>query len=264
MVTFTLPAELRQACRAHPAELYNLIIKHSAAALRDVIATKTKGGVAGFTSVLHTWGRQLQHHPHVHLIVPALAWHPHKKQLLRPGKDQFLVHFRPLAARFRTLLREALQNDHPDIYNALPPEAKAVFHPKKTWNVQLQHVGQGKTALRYLARYVKRSAIGPKRLIGYDKQGNIQLHWTSSQTKRPGILTLTIVEFIRRWLLHILPKGFARVRHYGFMSSAAIKTRQAIRPTPAPTAAATSPSCANSPPSTSTAARPQNKRNTAA
>lgn len=230
MVTFTLPQELRQACLAHPKELYHLILKQSAAALRDVIATKTKGGVAGFTAVLHTWGRQLQHHPHVHFIVPALAWHSEKKRLLRPGGgDDFLVHHSPLAQRFRTLLREALQAEHPEIYQQLPPAAKATFLPAKTWNVQLQHVGSGKTAIRYLANYVKRSAIGPKRIIGYDKAGNIRVHWTSSSSGKHGILTLSPDEFIRRWLIHVLPKGFARVRHYGFMSAAAVATRKVIR-----------------------------------
>ena len=229
MVTFTLPAELRQACLAHPRETYALILKQSAAALRDVIATKTKGGASGFTAVLHTWGRQLQHQPHVHFIVPALAWHPEKKQILHPGKDRFLVHYSPLAARFRTLLRDALKANHPDIFQALPPAAKAAFHPAKTWNVQLQHVGAGKTAVRYLARYVRRSAIGPKRIIGYDKQGKILIHWTSSSTGKTAIMALTPQEFIRRWLIHVLPKGFARVRHYGFASSAAIRTSRAIR-----------------------------------
>lgn len=229
MVTFTLPAELRQACLAYPKELYDTILKQSAAALRDVIATKTGGGISGFTSVLHTWGRQLQHHPHVHCIVPALAWQPDQKQLIHPKDDTFLIHHAPLASRMRNLMRQALQNEYPEIFANLPPAAKAVFHPSKTWNVQLQHVGQGHTAIRYLARYVKRSAIGPHRLIGYDKHGNIRLHWTSSDTSKPGILTLTTHELIRRWLIHVLPKGFARVRHYGFMSSAACRTLQTIR-----------------------------------
>jgi hypothetical protein len=83
--------------------------------------------------------------------------------------------------------------------------------------------------VRYLARYVKRSAIGPKRIIGYDKHGEIRLHWTSSSTGKPGIMALSPHEFIRRWLLHVLPKGFARVRHYGFASSAAIRTTRVIR-----------------------------------
>ena len=229
MVTFTLPGELRQACLAHPREIYGLILKTSAAALRDVIHTKTKGGRAGFTSVLHTWGRQLQHHPHVHCIVPALAWHPAEKRIIRPGGEGFLVHYRPLAERFQTLLRQALQTDCPEIFQQLPTAAKAALQPTKTWNVQLQHTGSGKTAVRYLARYVKRSAIGSRRIVGYDKRGNIRIHWTCSSSGKPGILTLTPAEFIRRWLLHVLPKGFARVRHYGFASAAAIRTNRTIR-----------------------------------
>jgi hypothetical protein len=229
MVTFTLPAELRQACLAHPKELYDTILKQSAAALRDVIATKTHGGLAGFTGVLHTWGRQLQHHPHVHFIVPGLAWQPDQKRIIHPKDETFLVYHAPLAQRFRTLLREALQAEHPEIYQELPLGAKAVFLPAKAWNVQLQHVGRGHTAIRYLANYVKRSAIGPKRIIGYNKAGNIRVHWTCSNTKKPGILTLSPDEFIRRWLIHVLPKGFARVRHYGFMSAAAVATRKVIR-----------------------------------
>ena len=229
MVTFTLPGELRQACLAHPREMYDLVLKTSATALHDVIATKTNGAKAGFTSVLHTWGRQLQHHPHVHCIVPALAWDPEKKQVLRPGKDRFLVHFSPLAARFRTLLRDALKAAHPDIFQKLPPTAKAAFHASRTWNVQLQHFGAGKTAVRYLARYVKRSAIGPRRIIGYGRSGKINIHWTSSGTRKTAVMALSPDEFIRRWLIHVLPKGFARVRHYGFASPAAIRTARAIR-----------------------------------
>lgn len=86
--------------------------------------------------------------------------------------------------------------------------------------MQLQHVGRGHTAVRYLARYVKRSAIGPGRIIGYDKRGDIRLHWTRRKTNKPGILALHPHEFIRRWIVHVLPKGFARVRHYGFISAA--------------------------------------------
>ena len=160
MVTFTLPAELRQACLARPKELYDTLLKQSANALRDIIATKTGGGVTGFTGVLHTWGRQLQHHPHVHCIVPATAWHPGRKHLIHPKDQDFLIHYRPLAERFRNLMRLALQNDHPEIYQSLPPAAQAAFHPAKTWNVQLQHVGRGHTAVRYEAVPKIRPLIG--------------------------------------------------------------------------------------------------------
>ena len=95
--------------------------------------------------------------------------------------------------------------------------------------MQLQHVGRGKTALRYLARYVQRSAFEPSRLLGYDDAGNVLLKWTASITGQTAVLRLRPWEFIRRWLIHVLPKGFPRVRHYGWLSSAAVKKRQRIR-----------------------------------
>ena len=85
------------------------------------------------------------------------------------------------------------------------------------------------TALRYLARYVQRSAFAAKRLIGYDKQGQVLVHWTSSSTGKTAIMPLHPHEFIRRWLLHVLPKGLTRIRHYGYLGSAARKTRLRIR-----------------------------------
>jgi hypothetical protein len=229
MVTFTLPAELRALCKAHPKILYDLLLRESAGALRDVIATKNGGARAGFTSVLHTWGRQMQHHPHLHIIIPAVAYHPERDILIHPDKDDFLVHFRPLASRFRSRLKTALKEDHPELFNTLTPRQLAVLAPAKQWNVKVQHVGRGLTALRYLARYVQRSAFSPKRLIGYDKSGHVLLRWTCSNTGKPGILRLSPHEFIRRWLLHVLPKGFTRIRHYGFLSPAAKKTRLRVR-----------------------------------
>jgi hypothetical protein len=95
--------------------------------------------------------------------------------------------------------------------------------------VQLQHVGRGKTALRYLARYVQRSAFAPSRLLGYDQDGRVMLRWTSSSSGKTSVMRLRVDEFIRRWLLHILPKGLPRVRHYGYLSSAAKKTRLRLR-----------------------------------
>lgn len=229
MITFTLPDELRVLCMAHPKILYDLLIRESAEALADVIATKTKGARTGFTSILHTWGRQMQHHPHLHIIIPALAYHPQRDALIHPPKDEFLVHFRPLAARFRSRLKTALQEVHPDLFKTLTPRQLAVLAPAKQWNVKVQHVGRGHTALRYLARYVHRSAFSPKRLLGYDSSGRILLRWTCSNTGKTDILRLSPHEFIRRWLLHVLPKGFTRIRHYGFLSPAAKKTRIRVR-----------------------------------
>jgi hypothetical protein len=229
MVTFTLPAELRALCLAHPAILYDLILRESAGALRDVIATRHHGAGTGFTSVLHTWDRKIGHHPHVHVIVPALGFDPGTRRLVHPPDDGFLVHFRPLAERFRSRLHTALRRDQPEIYRPLTPKQRHVLSPAKTWNVQVKPVGRGRTALRYLARYVQRSAFAAGRLLGYDAHGKVRLKWTSGQTGRTSVMTLHPHEFIRRWLLHVLPKGFTRVRHYGFLGSAARRTRLLIR-----------------------------------
>ena len=162
MVTFTLPDKLRYLCLAWPKILYPLLLTESAGALRDVIATKYQGGRTGHVSVLHTWGRQMQHHPHVHCIVPAIVFDEAACELVHPRKSDFLVSYRPLAARFRSRLYTALRDHHPEIYAQLTPDARRVLGCQQQWNVNLQHVGRGKTALRYLARYVRRSAFSPE------------------------------------------------------------------------------------------------------
>lgn len=228
MITFTVPAELRPLCKAHPGELYDLIMKESAAALQDVIATKL-GGTAGFTGAFHTWGRQMQHHPHYHIIIPGLAFDKGTGTLIHPSKDDFLVHYHPLADRFRTRLERALIEEHPGFLKEFQLEASAIFTPDKKWVSHVKAVGRGKTALRYLARYVQRSAFHPKRLLGYNAEGKILLEWFCSDTGQRGVMKLAPAEFIRRWLIHVLPKGFTRVRHYGYLSSAAKATRLKIR-----------------------------------
>jgi len=232
MITFTVPSELRSLCHHQPKIIYDLLLKCSAAALQDLAATKLKtpGAKLAITSVLHTWGRQAQHHPHLHSIVPSVALDPKNQKLLSPSDPaKFLVHYRPLAARFRSLLFTALQNDHPDIFKKLTPDQRRALGPKTQWNVQLQPVGKGKTALRYLARYVQRSAFSANRILHYDQSGRILLKWTCSTTKKTSTLKLHPHEFIRRWCLHILPKGFMRVRHYGLAASAAVKSRTQVR-----------------------------------
>lgn len=229
LVTFTIPEPLRALCKAHPSELYDLLLRESAAALQDLAQTKLKGAQLGFTSVLHTWGRQMQHHPHVHCIVPSIALNTQERHLVRPHGDGFLLHFRPLAQRFRNRLRLALQQRHPAIHQTLNAAQRRAFSTATTWNVQLQPAGNGQSALRYLARYVHQSAFKAKRLLGYDAKGNVRLAWTSSSTGKRAVLHLHPHEFIRRWCLHVLPKAFTRVRHYGFQSSAAKKTRTLLR-----------------------------------
>lgn len=231
LITFTIPEPLRALCLLHPKPLYDIMLRESAYALTDVVATKRNASNLrlGITSVLHTWGRQIQHHPHVHSIVPAAALDIKLQRLIRPANDQFFVHFRPLAQRFRNRLRSAIEQCHPQIHNALTADQRRALSSATSWNVQLQPAGSGSSALRYLARYVQRSAFSAKRLLGYDAKGRVRLGWTSSQSSKRGVLHLHPHEFIRRWLLHVLPKGLPRVRHYGFHSSAARRARTTIR-----------------------------------
>ena len=127
-------------------------------------------------------------------------------------------------------MQKTLETKHPEIYQKLTQEQRRCLSPKTQWNVQLEHVGAGKTALRYLARYVCRSGFTNKRLIGYDSTGkHVLLRWTPSGTSQRAVMRLTVHEFIRRWLMHVLPKGFSRIRHYGYLSSAARKTRLRVR-----------------------------------
>ena len=232
MVTFTIPEQLRALCLHQPKTLYHLLLKCSAQALHDITRAKLKNQhlQLHLTSVLHTWGRQAQHHPHIHCIVPAIALDPQNQTLHRPKKPKdFLAHYQPLAARFRSLIQSTLKIDHPDLFAKLTADQHRALNPKTQWNVQLQPVGSGKTALRYLARYVQRSAFSAKRILGYDVQGNVLLKWTDSNTKKTSVLKLHLHEFLRRWCLHILPKGFPRIRHYGLASGAAKKNRHLLR-----------------------------------
>jgi hypothetical protein len=227
LVTFTIPDVLWPVCRAHPAELYDLLLRESAAAMQDIAQTKL-GGRLGFTSVLHTWGRQMQHHPHVHIIVPAVAFDQAAGELRLPDAPEFFLPQGRLAARLRNRLDLALKRRHPDIHRALSPEARRALNAVR-WVVDCELVGHGRHAVRYLARYVFKTALGAGRLPGYTGDGRLKLTWQSSATKTWGVALLDPGTFLQRFLTHVLPKGFVRVRHYGWMAGAARKIRLLIR-----------------------------------
>jgi hypothetical protein len=226
LVTLTIPDELRGLCKLEPAILYDLLLREAAGALKDLCVSKL-GGVPGFTTVLHTWGRQMQHHPHVHVVIPAVVLDAHNKLVRFPAKPDFLIHGTPLATRFRNRLEIALKTNHPHLHDRLMEQHPQVFRCQ--WVADVRHTGCGKPALRYLAKYVFRSALGPKRLLGYDKSGNILLQCFESGTNRPHVIALSVETFLKRWLTHVLPTGFVRVRHHGWMSGAARKTRLLVR-----------------------------------
>ena len=226
LVTLTVPAELRGLCKLEPAILYDLLLREAAGALKDLCFTRL-GGIPGFTTVLHTWGRQMQHHPHVHIVIPGVVLDARGRLLRVPAKPDFLLHGAPLAARFRNRLETSLRQNHPDLHSRLLQQHPRAFAGK--WVADVRHTGSGRPALRYLARYVFRSALGPGRLLGYDAQGRVRLLCHESGTNRPQVIALPVDTFLRRWLTHVLPKGFVRVRHHGWMAGAARKSRLLVR-----------------------------------
>jgi hypothetical protein len=225
MLTFTVPEPMRGLFLRYDRILYKALFAATSGAVKDLFADpKHFGGQPGFIAVLHTWTRQMSYHPHIHLIVPALALGPQGCEVIHARYPEFLLPHVPLAERYRDRFLAYLQDKHPGIASDLDP----ALHESK-WNINVRAVGRGKSALRYLSAYVAKSAFAESRLDGYDRQGRIRLWWTDSADGRPKRMTLEPVEFIRRWLLHVLPRGFTRVRHYGFLSGAARAAYRRLR-----------------------------------
>lgn len=212
MVTFTLPDELRSLARRQPSLIYNLLFRASAAALQQLAADpRFIGGQIGMVGVLQTWTRDLAYHPHVHYLVPAGALAP-DRQSWRPARPAFLVHVKPLSALFRAKFRAVLQKMA--LLGQLPAETWT-----KDWVVHCQPVGNGLAALKYLAPYIFRVAISNSRIIKLEN-GRVTFRYKASHTGHSKSRTLPAEKFIQRFLQHVLPKGFVKVRYYGLFSPA--------------------------------------------
>jgi hypothetical protein len=212
MVTFTLPAGLKPLARSHQKLCYNLLFQASAAALQELAGDpRFVGGQIGMIGVLHTWTRDLRYHPHVHYLVPAGGLSPDGQTWLR-ARNAFLVHVKPLSHLFRAKFRAALRQT--ELYDRVPEVAWT-----QDWVVHCQPVGQGRAALKYLAPYVFRVAISNSRLLKVEDD-QVTFRYKASDTGRFQLCTVPAEEFIRRFLQHVLPKGFVKVRYYGLFSPA--------------------------------------------
>ncbi len=239
LLTFTLPEGLRALSYGHQSWFYDAMFQAAAETLRDFSEDpKHLGGTPGFTMVLHTWTRQMLYHPHLHVIMPGVALSQDGLRLYRAKHPKYLFPFRALAAAFAHRLRKAWQR-------RLSLEASSQRWPSldpavwtQAWVVDVRAAGNARAALRYLARYVHKTAVSESRLLGYTPEGRIRLNSQNSRTGRWRQIALQPQEFLRRWSLHILPKGLVRVRHYGFLSSAAAKkflrVHQILQSTAAP------------------------------
>ncbi len=224
LVTFTIPAELRFLCRSNQELFYSIIFKASAEALQTLLNDqKWAGGKSGFVGVLHTWTRQLKYHLHTHFIVPGGAFDIERNQWNKAG-HKFLVPVLALSNIFRAKFRDLLEKENPQIFKQIPSniwiEKEFVTHSKA--------VGKGNKALEYLSKYIYRIAISNNRIVKYEK-GNVTFKYKPSGTNHYKCQTITAIKFMKRFLQHVLPDGFHKIRYYGFLSSGGKKTFEKIQ-----------------------------------
>jgi hypothetical protein len=232
-VVFSLPGRIADIAYQNKAVIYDLLLKVSAEALITITADpKHLGARIGILSVLHTWGSALTHHPHVHMIVPGGGFSLDGKRWLS-CRPRYLLPVPVLSSLFRRLLLEKLSADHSagrlqffgKHAKLSDPKAFAAYLAplrNSKWVVYCKPpFGGPKQVLRYLARYTHRVAISNRRLIAYDDK-DVTFKWKDYRLDGPArykVMTLTAHEFIRRFLMHVLPAGFHRIRYYGLLAS---------------------------------------------
>ncbi|MDQ3175812.1 MAG: IS91 family transposase [Acidobacteriota bacterium] len=211
LVTFTLPAELRPLAFANQKQVYGLLMRCAAAALQKLARDpRYVGGRLGMLAVLHTWTRDLRYHPHVHMLVTGGGLSADGKAWLPIQQANYLVHEGALAIIFRAKFCAALKRA--GLLAQVPRELW-----KKKWVVNCKAAGQGREVLNYLARYIFRVAISNSRLEQIE-QGQVTFRFRDNRSQQLQRVTIPGAEFIRRFLLHVLPRGCAKVRYYGIWS----------------------------------------------
>jgi hypothetical protein len=212
MLIFTLPAALGEVARSHQSIFYNLLFRASAdAAQRLAQDPRFVGGQLGLVGVLHTWGRNLAYHPHIHYLVPAGGLAVDGQTWL-PARHDFLLPVKALSKIFRGKFRQAL------LKTALFAQIPAKVW-QQDWVVHCMPVGDGRTVLKYLAPYIFRVAISNHRLVILEND-RVTFRYRTSDIGQLKLCTLSAEEFIHRFLQHVLPKGFVKVRYFGFFGSA--------------------------------------------
>jgi len=252
-LVFTLPAALNPIALQNPRVVYGLLFRAAAETLQQVAADPDHlGAEIGFLAVLHTWGQNLQHHPHVHCVVPGGGISPDASRWVacRPG---FFLPVRVLSRVFRgkflSLLRAAFDRGRLAFHGKLSPLAdpgefqrRLADSARTEWVVHAKPpFGGPQQVLKYLARYTHRVAISNTRLAALEGD-EVAFQWKDyAHGGKRKMMTLKAVEFIRRFLLHVLPAGFVRIRHYGFLSNRVCREKLALCRTLLETVAAPGP-----------------------
>ena len=216
MVTFTLPKELRPLAKRHPKIVYDALMSCAASTLKSFALNDAKcGDHIGLTVILHTHTRRLDFHPHVHVVIPNGGLSKDRRLWKRkPGK--YLFNSRALAIVFRARVLKSLQQQELDLSDT----------PRR-WVAHCKKVGRGLPALQYLSRYLYRGVISEKNIL---KHQNGQITFRFSDNKQQSqTRTLSANDFLKLVLQHVLPKGFRRVRDYGFLHGNAKRTLQRVQ-----------------------------------
>jgi hypothetical protein len=239
-VVFTLPAALGPIALQNPREVYGILFRAAAETLQQIAADpKHLGAEIGFLAILHTWGQNLEHHPHVHCVVPGggLSTDGPHWVACQPG---FFLPVRVLSRVFRgkflAMLGDAFEQGKLSFHGKLRALADAgAFQRRLAASAETEWVvyakppfGGPEQVLKYLARYTHRVAISNRRLVAL-KDGEVTFHWKDyAHGGGPKTMTLKATEFIRRFLLHVLPSGFVRIRHYGFLANRVCQEKLAL------------------------------------
>jgi putative transposase/transposase-like zinc-binding protein len=228
---FTLPHELRALILQNEAELYNLLFRTVADTLLEVAANPEHlGADIGFFGILHTWGQNLLFHPHIHCVIPGGGLSPDHSQWIHP-RYSFFLPIPVLRKVFRGKFVDGLKHMHRDgrltfagsIQRMSEPKCFAAFLRtlfRQDWVVYAKPAfGGPEQVVRYLGRYTHHVAISNHRLVSFDGS-NVTFRWRDyARGNKQRLMTVSAEEFIRRFLVHVLPKRFVRIRHFGFMAN---------------------------------------------
>ena len=231
-VVFTLPQQIGRLALQNARQIYNILFRTAAATLLETAADpRLLGASIGFLAVLHTWGQNLRLHPHLHCVVPGGGISLDGSRWIGCRKKSFFLPVHLLGSRFRKKFLRCLQRAfrqgslhfHGELAPLAEPSAFATLCEKMEALKWVVHVkppfGGPRRVLKYLARYTHRVAISNQRLRSL-QDGRVGFDWKDyAHGGRKGILTLDAVEFIRRFLLHVLPAGLVRIRQFGFLAN---------------------------------------------
>lgn len=222
MLTFTVPQQLRRFMQRFQTEAYAALFSASSEAIKTLGRDEKQigGDLPGFFGVLHTWNRQLCYHPHIHYVTPAGAMN-RKTDQWKPARNKFYLPVKALSKIYRAKFRDLLIQK--GLIDQVPPGVWRI-----AWNVHCKPVKTVGPVLKYLAPYIFRVAIADSRIIKVEN-GTVYFHYKKKNSQRLRTVKIHGLEFIKRFLSHVLPTGFMKVRYFGFLNAASSVSMQKVK-----------------------------------